>query len=43
MPGASNLNFSVGTQLTAINMSGLSVFHSALETFPYNYACLYNV
>ena len=41
--GATNINFNVGTQLTTINLSGLSVFHNALETFPYNYAGVYNV
>ena len=39
----SSINFNVGTQLTVINLSGLSVFHKALETFPYNYAGWYNV
>ena len=39
----SSINFNVGTQLTVINLSGLSDFHQALETFPYNYAGWYNV
>jgi len=37
------INFNVGTQLTVINLSGLSVFHDVYETFPYNYAGWYNV
>ena len=41
--GISNINFNVGTQLTTINTSGLSVFHVAKETFPYTYAGWYNV
>ena len=39
----SSINFNVGTQLTVINLSGLSVFHDVYETFPYNYAGWYNV
>ncbi len=41
--GTTNINFNVGTQLTTINISGLSVFHVAKETFPYTYAGWYNV
>jgi hypothetical protein len=41
--GSTSINFNVGTQLTTLNVSGLSVFHNALETFPYNYAGMYNV
>ena len=41
--GTTNINFNVGTQLTTINLTGLSVFHTAKETFPYTYAGWYNV
>ena len=39
----SSINFNVGTQLTVINLSGLSVFHDVLDTFPHNYAGWYIV
>ncbi len=41
--GTTNINFNVGTQFTIINLSGLSVFHDAKETFPFTYAGMYNV
>ncbi len=41
--GTTNINFNVDTQITTINISGLSVFHAAKETFPYTYAGWYNV
>ena len=41
--GSTNINFNVGTQLTTINISGLSVFHNAYEIFPFNYDGWYNV
>ncbi len=38
------MNFNVNnTQLTKIDTTGLSVFHTALETFPYNYGGWYNI
>ena len=42
---ASNLiNFNVNnTQLTKIDTTGLSIFHDALGTFPYNYEGWYNI
>ena len=41
--GTTKINFNVGTQFTTINLSGLSVFHAAKETFPFTYAGMYNV
>jgi hypothetical protein len=42
---ASNLiNFNVyNTQLTKLDTTGLSIYHPALETFPYNYDGWYNI
>ncbi len=42
---ASNrINFNINnTQLTKIDTTGLSIYHPALETFPYNYGGWYNI
>ena len=41
--GTTNINFNVGTQLTTINISGLSIFHNGTSNFPYSYAGMYNI
>ena len=41
--GTTNISFNVGTQLTTINLSGLSVFHEETSTFPYAPTTWYNV
>ncbi len=33
----------MGTQLTTINISGLSIFHNGTSNFPYSYAGMYNI
>jgi hypothetical protein len=41
---ANRINFNVNNiQLTKIDTPGLSIYHPALETFPYNYDGWYNI
>ncbi len=39
----SNIKCNVGTQLTSINLSGLSIYKDAWETIPYKSAGVYYI